>query len=127
MENDNFKDLLIQYGYDEIIDLVDMIAKYGIRNLSNDNTLDGVIESLDAYCSENKGNLSYVYSIFTSNYGANELLKNTISIYLLRDEFIKDRLSLDMINEYNRLYDQINEYKQILIDYENDISNKKTR
>lgn len=127
MENDNFKEMLLQYGHEEVFGFINSLARYGIKNLSNDKTLDTILEGLNKHFKNINNNMAYIYEVITNNYGANELLKDTITINLLREEFINDRINLDMINEYNRLYDQISEYKQILIDYENIILNKKTR
>ena len=127
MEKDSFREMLLQYGYEKIFDLIDMIARFGIKNEKEEKTLDNINESLDEYYSNKKGDMANTYKVFRSNFGANELLNNTISIYLLREEFINERFNLDVINEYNKVYDKINEYKQILINYENDILEGKTR
>ena len=126
MGYDSFDDLLIMYGHEEIIELINNLAGQSIK-ISNNNTLKDCIAGLDNYYNKINMNKSFPFLLIKNNFGANELLRSTIELRLLKEEFMNNHLTIEMIDDYNILYDKITEYKQYLIEHEKELLNKKTR
>ena len=125
MDN-NFNDFLLQCGHNEVIRLINKMASLSV-SLTNEKTVDGCIEYLDAYYCNQDDYMSYPYAVITDNFGANVLLKSLIELELIKEKIKTSTVTDELVNEYMKMNNIIDSYKSILIEYENDISNKKTR
>lgn len=125
MDN-NFEDLLWQCGSSTILGAINKMAELSIK-MTNTRDFDSCITFLDNYYYYSSPLNTYLYSVITSNYGANKILEDTINILLMQYRMRYEVLDSKAKLKYADLMNNLIRNKKELYDYEKYITNKKTR
>lgn len=112
--------------YTVAIDDINALALFAttLKPQSKFNDVSGYIKALHHYYTTNKNQYFDCYQKIISNSYGEELLSSTIRIYLFEQEFRKNQINPDIINEYNSL---IISYQQQLTSNNSIFNNNKTK